>query len=412
MQAPPVNIPVRLDEIDVPNARRPVDAAMVKAIAASIKVIDLQNPISLRRGDGDRYVLVAGRHRMEAFRELERDSIPAMISSFSDLEAELVEIDENLCRANLSPAQEALALVRRKEIYESLYPTTKAGVAGGKARQGSANDKLAFAESVGSATGKSRRTVERMTSCGRALSGLADVVGTSLDEKGELEALATLAPASRAALAARAAAGERVSAKAQVKKDRRAVRERELGQRQHDLPDGKFGVVVADPEWNDEVWSEESGMDRHAANHYPTSAADIIKSRPVADIAADDSVLFLWATNHHLRVALDVMEAWGFAYKSNYCWGKDRISLGRWQRGKHELLLIGTRGNPPCPAPGTQFESLIAAPKGEHSAKPAIFLEMIERYFPTMPKIELNCRGEGRPGWSVWGNEAREVAAA
>jgi N6-adenosine-specific RNA methylase IME4 len=69
------------------------------------------------------------------------------------------------------------------------------------------------------------------------------------------------------------------------------------------------------------------------------------------------------------------------------------------------LLLIGTRGNVPCPAPGMQRESLIMAPRGEHSAKPERFLEMIEQYFPTLPKIELNRRGAPRPGWDAWGNE-------
>jgi N6-adenosine-specific RNA methylase IME4 len=192
------------------------------------------------------------------------------------------------------------------------------------------------------------------------------------------------------------------------KKGRRAERERELGKKQLALPDECFGVIVADPEWDDTVWSRETGMDRHAANHYPTSDASVIASRPVASIAAKDCVLFLWTTNQHLRIAFGVLAAWGFEYKSNYMWGKESISTGRWNRSKHEILLIGTRGNVPCPAQGTQWDSLIMAPKGEHSAKPEIFLQMIEQYFPTMPKIELNRRGPARPGWSAWGLEAEQ----
>jgi N6-adenosine-specific RNA methylase IME4 len=153
-------------------------------------------------------------------------------------------------------------------------------------------------------------------------------------------------------------------------------------------------------------------MDRHASNHYPTSDAALIAARDVPSISGKDCVLFLWTTNQHLRIAIGVLEAWGFKYKSNYCWGKDRISTGRWNRSKHELLLIGTRGNPPCPAPGTQWESLIIAPKTEHSAKPECFLEMIEGYYPTMPKIELNRRGPPRPGWDAWGNETAETMEA
>jgi N6-adenosine-specific RNA methylase IME4 len=190
------------------------------------------------------------------------------------------------------------------------------------------------------------------------------------------------------------------------KKQARAAREQRLGAKQRALPDKKYGVIVADPEWDDEVWSSETGMDRHAGNHYPTSDAALIAARPVASIAAEDAVLWLWTTNQHLRLALDVMQAWGFDYKSNYIWGTDKISTGRWNRSKHQILLIGTIGSPPCPAPGTQRESLIMAPKGEHSAKPECFLEMIEQYYPTMPKIELNRRGPARPGWDAWGNEA------
>ncbi|MGC2123324.1 MAG: hypothetical protein WA652_10770, partial [Xanthobacteraceae bacterium] len=60
------------------------------------------------------------------------------------------------------------------------------------------------------------------------------------------------------------------------------------------------------------------------------------------------------------------------------------------------------------PAAGTQWDSLITASKGAHSAKPEIFLEMIEQYFPTLSKIELNRRGPARLGWDAWGDEAEQ----
>ena len=195
-----------------------------------------------------------------------------------------------------------------------------------------------------------------------------------------------------------------------AKRDRRAERERELAAKIVALPDKLYGVIVSDPEWKDEVWSEETGMDRAAANHYPVSREEVIKSRPVGKLAARDCVLFLWTTNQHLRIALDVMETWGFEYKSNYVWVKDGISTGRWNRSRHEILLIGTRGNPVCPAPGTQWDSAIMSPRLAHSEKPKCFLEMIEQYFPNVPKIELNCRGKPRPGWDAWGNEVEEAA--
>jgi N6-adenosine-specific RNA methylase IME4 len=189
-----------------------------------------------------------------------------------------------------------------------------------------------------------------------------------------------------------------------VKKARRAEREVELGAKQLALPQRRYGHIVADPEWRFESWSRETGMDRAADNHYPTSCTEVIASRNVESIAAEDCVLFLWATVPMLPHALVVMGAWGFDYCSHVAWGKNRAGTGYWVRNKHELLLIGTRGKIPAPAPGDQWDSLIMSPRLKHSEKPLLFLELIERLYPNMPKIELNCRGVPRPGWDAWGN--------
>lgn len=189
------------------------------------------------------------------------------------------------------------------------------------------------------------------------------------------------------------------------KKAAREQKERDLAEAQRALPEKKYGVVYADPEWRFEPYSRETGMDRAPENHYPTSVTDVIAARPVEKIAADDSVLFLWATVPMLPDALRVMDAWSFGYKSHSVWNKDRIGTGYWFRNKHELLLVGTRGNIPAPAMGTQWDSVIDAPVGRHSAKPDAFYELIESYFPNLPKIELNAR-QARAGWDRWGNES------
>lgn len=195
------------------------------------------------------------------------------------------------------------------------------------------------------------------------------------------------------------------------KKARRANREQLLAGLQRALPNKKYGVIYADPEWQFEPYSRDTGMDRAADNHYPTSGTDAICARPVGDIAAADCALFLCATAPMLPDALRVMTAWGFEYKSQAIWRKDRIGTGYWFRNQHELLLVGTRGNIPAPAPGTQWPSVIDAPVGKHSEKPDAFYELIESYFPNLPKIELNAR-RPRPGWDSWGNEAPTSEAA
>jgi N6-adenosine-specific RNA methylase IME4 len=165
-----------------------------------------------------------------------------------------------------------------------------------------------------------------------------------------------------------------------------------------------YGVILADPPWRFQPYSRETGMDRAPENHYPTMELDAIKALRVP--AAEDCALFLWATIPMLPQALEVMTAWGFAYKSHFVWAKDKIGPGYWVRSKHELLLIGTRGKVPAPAPGDQYESVQIARRGEHSAKPFLFHEILDDYFPTLPKLEMFARGDPIAGWDRWGNEA------
>ncbi len=194
-----------------------------------------------------------------------------------------------------------------------------------------------------------------------------------------------------------------------IKAERRQARESHLGEMQAAanlrLPSARYGVILADPEWRFEPWSRETGLDRSPANHYPTSALEVIKARPVEQIAAKDCALFLWATVPMLPQALLVMGAWGFDYKTHWIWLKNSAGTGYWNRNKHELLLLGTRGDIPAPAMGEQWLSVLEGPISEHSVKPDIAMDMIEAYFPTVPKIELNAR-RTRPGWANWGLDA------
>ena len=105
------------------------------------------------------------------------------------------------------------------------------------------------------------------------------------------------------------------------------------------------------------------------------------------------------------RSSPEVLRAWGFRYKSQIVWNKDRIGTGYWVKLKHEVLLIGTRGDIPAPVPGEQPVSVIDAPVAGHSEKPAVFAELIEAAFGGLPRLEMFSR-RGRPGWDVWGNEA------
>lgn len=137
-----------------------VDNAWVEAIAASIEQKGQSTPITVRRGDDDRLHLVAGAHRVFACLHLNID-IRAEVITCDDLEARLIEIDENLFRHELRALDRAVFLAERKAVYEEMHPETKRGVAGGKSRQGSARDILSFAESTQKRTGLTRKTIDR-----------------------------------------------------------------------------------------------------------------------------------------------------------------------------------------------------------------------------------------------------------
>jgi N6-adenosine-specific RNA methylase IME4 len=138
----------------------------------------------------------------------------------------------------------------------------------------------------------------------------------------------------------------------------------------------------------------------------------LIDGYTVPQIAADDSALFLWCTTSNLKCAIAVMEAWGFEYKTHFAWDKEAFGTGYWCRNQHEVLLLGTRGQPPLPM--EKFNSVYREKKTKHSVKPEGIRVMIEKMFPHYTehsRIELFYRGEKLPGWTCWGLEAAEAAA-
>lgn len=165
---------------------------------------------------------------------------------------------------------------------------------------------------------------------------------------------------------------------------------------------GRFAVIYADPPWEYEHMISDS---RVIENHYPTMSLQSICDLPVSDISNTDCVLFMWATNPKLTEAMRVLDAWGFNYRTNMVWVKDKIGMGYYARQQHELLLIATRGNLPVPEPTNRRSSVVMADRTEHSRKPAEFYEIIERMYPEYNKVELFSRNK-REGWEVWGNQS------
>ena len=133
---------------------------------------------------------------------------------------------------------------------------------------------------------------------------------------------------------------------------------------------------------------------------------------PVSEIAEKDCVLFLWATFPQLKEAMQLIEAWGFQYKTvAFVWLKTNrksgtwfYGLGFWTRGNAEICLLATKGHPKRQA--KNVHQLIISPIEAHSKKPDIAREKITALMGDLPKIELFARKES-PGWDIWGNEVK-----
>jgi ParB-like chromosome segregation protein Spo0J len=190
---------ITLDRVEIPDGRRAVDPDAVARLKNSISVVGLQHPITVAKRNGG-YRLLAGAHRLTAFRELGMERISANVVELDDLHAELVELDENLARNDLSPAERSAAVARRKAIYETLHPETKHGAIGkGHELPKGAAKADRFSAATAAATGRSERAIQLDAQRGEVLGQetLAKVAHTSLDKGAELAALANLPAADR-----------------------------------------------------------------------------------------------------------------------------------------------------------------------------------------------------------------------
>lgn len=173
------------------------------------------------------------------------------------------------------------------------------------------------------------------------------------------------------------------------------------------LPTGPFRLIVADPPWDYDVDEDKVNQRWRSNTPYPGMSIEDITNMKVRDIAADDSVLWLWTTNTYLRDAFDVMVEWGFTYRVMLTWAKDKFGLGHWLRGQTEHCLLGTRGTPAWHL--TNQSTLLSGPMRNHSQKPDEFWDFIEALHPASAgnRCELFSRSP-REGWVSFGDEATQ----
>ena len=175
------------------------------------------------------------------------------------------------------------------------------------------------------------------------------------------------------------------------------------------FPDKKYKIIYADPAWTYE--DKALTGNRGAGCKYDLMTIEEICNLPVKEISDDDCILFIWGTWTHIKEVQQVIESWGFEYKTvGFVWikkfstGKNFIGMGRWTRANTEYCLIATKGNPKRLDGG--ISQIIESIPANHSSKPDMVRKRIIELVGDLPRIELFARTKVH-GWDVWGNDEK-----
>ena len=356
---------------------------------SDIKANGLREPIWLYEGK-----IIDGRNRYNACMAV---GVEPVYNTWVGNEVDLVPfvVSLNLHRRHLNESQRAMVGARLADMKRGDNQHTK--ILGTTQAQASGLLKVSD-ESIRSAKKVQSQGVPELQT---AVESGSVAVSTASE-------ITTLPPEEQTELVARGEAEiikkakEIRQAKTEKRRSERLEKIIEIADSSLPLEGKKYPLILADPPWSYDYSSTDN---REIENHYPTMPLNEICELPVTDKAMDDCILFLWATSPKLEESLQVINAWGFKYTTNFVWVKDKIGMGYYGRQQHELLLIAKRGAVPVPPPANRPSSVVKANRLEHSQKPDCFYEIIEEMYPTLPKIELFARN-GREGWDRWGNQA------
>jgi len=357
---------VRIDQIQV-GFRYRKDLGDLRTLVESIDDVGLLHPVVVTP-EGR---LIAGQRRLEACRLLGWTEIPVTVVDL--LQAARGEAHENFIRKDLLPSEivalkRAIEPLERREARErqghkaALCPSATVAE-GQRAYPADARDNVAHYLGVG------RTTIDRAEAVVEAAEQEPEEYGhlvEQMDRSGKV-----------------AGAFRRLEVLRQAKQLETAAPE---------LPTGPFQVIVADPPWR---------YDTGSSLPYPTMPIEEIKALPVRAMADENAILWLWTTNAHLRVAFEVVDTWGFEYRTLLTWVKNQMGTGEWLRGQTEHCLLAVRGKPVFLH--GNHSTVLEAARREHSRKPEEFYAMVEATSPGS-RVELFAR-EQRKDWRTFGNQ-------
>lgn len=450
MEESPVLIPVTELHAHPKNPRVSLREDVVQSIVASLgDSFDPAHSLIVRKTE-EGYEVLAGHHRLEASKRKGIESVPCWVKDLSDEDAYMLLVTSN-SQGELTPLEIGLHALHCEQLGKG-GRGKKGGLSAYAERVGKGESYIRQVKQAAEVTVKSAVNCEVLHDKTQHLSAIhampepcwPECVGVVLSELLSAKDTAERVKAAKDARTARRAFALFAEITSQRELDRidqvatlvfdsldgtpmqeEWVRWREetdpidikevqakriefedrLAELNDTPPPEKPNLVLADPPWRYDFAETDN---RQIENQYPSATVEeIISHCPSTE---SDCVLFLWATVAKLREALEVMEGWGFEYKTSAVWDKEKIGMGYWFRGQHELLLVGTKGSFSPPEQEQRVSSVFRESRGKHSKKPECVYAWLESAFPGAKKLEMYCRSP-RPGWATFGNEAKEDAA-
>jgi N6-adenosine-specific RNA methylase IME4 len=348
----------------------------IDALAASMAELGLLQAIGVQPNG----TLIWGERRLCAAKLLGWTNIAANVVDLDDIARG--EYAENVHRKNFT-LSEAVAIKRALEPFERAAAKERQRESKGRGKKGGQVApplKGRAADKAAKATGMARRTLEKAEA-------IVDAAEAEPEKFGKL-----LADMDRTGRVSGVHRRLKIARQAELIRDEPPP-----------LPgNGPYRVFVADVPWPYEKRDEDPS--RRGVRPYATMSIADICAMKVREIAHEDSILWFWVTNHHLREAFTVLDAWGFEQKTILTWAKDKMGTGDWLRGQTEHCLMAVRGRPIVTL--TNQTTLLRAPVRGHSAKPHEFYDLVEKLCPAPRYADLFSRYRHNDKWDVHGDEA------
>jgi N6-adenosine-specific RNA methylase IME4 len=360
----------------------PLSPEELSSLEASLKHEGCRDPLVVWNNtiiDGHHRYAICIKHNI-SFNIIEKTELE------TELDVKLWMINNQFSRRNL-PTETRLALAYRFKELEA----QKA-----KERQGARNDLVESDTNIAQLVGKSEPSESENRGRG-TLGEIAKRAGVSHTTAEQYDAIQRKGTEEQKA--------EVAEGKSSIKKVYTQIQKAERLEKNKatEWPKGKYRVIYADPPWQ---YGDERAGGNHggAVDHYNTMGINELKNMPIVSLAEDNAVLFLWATAPLLPEALELINAWGFKYKTNFIWDKVKHNMGHYNSVRHELLLIATKGS--CTPDNVElFDSVQSIERTDrHSEKPEEFRKIIETLYIYGNKLELFAR-KSVEGWEVFGNE-------